>query len=547
MAREWWQKTVFYQIYPRSFCDSNGDGIGDIPGIISKLDYLQDLGIGAIWLSPVYKSPNHDNGYDISDYYDINPEYGTLDDMKRLFAEAKRRDIRILMDLVINHTSDEHPWFVAAQNPDSPYRDYYIWRDTKKKNTRRPPNNWLSYFGGSAWQWHESSGQYYLHLFSRHQPDLNFRNPAVIEEVKTIMRFWLDLGAVGFRCDAINMIYKTSFGEGHHSLFHLPGSHHYFSQEGNHAVLQELHRDVLEPYAAFTVGEMAGGVDAATAKRFVTGELDAVFTFDHLTVDEWGMPFVARRYRPERLKRALTAWQQALPWNALFFENHDTGRSLNKFRLIGPYTTQGATMLATLLLTLRGIPFVYQGEEIGMENYPFTSIDEVQDPAAHGVYGTLRRYHVPKRLAFRFAMKVCRDHTRTLMQWDASRNAGFTTGIPWRPVHPNFKEVNVSAEKSDKGSVYEYYRSLLYLRNTTPALQDGTCTILPSAKDVFMYRREKNGEQYTILINMSPRRRRYHLSLDGECVLSNYPGGDRSQRLLCPYEVMIYKTAVRSK
>lgn len=551
MGRAWWKETVFYQIYPRSFCDSNGDGIGDIPGIISKLDYLKKLGIGAIWLSPVYRSPNHDNGYDISDYYDINPEYGTLDDMRRLFAEAAKREIRIIMDLVINHTSDEHPWFVESQKPGSPYRDYYIWKDARHKRNGKevPPNNWISYFTGSAWQWHEGSRQYYLHLFSPHQPDLNFANPKVVEEVKKIMRYWLDMGASGFRCDAINVIYKTSFADGRYSTSHLPGAEYYMSQPGNHDVLKELHRDVLKPYGAFTVGESTGKVSVETARKFTTDELDALFTFEHLTIDERGVPLVLRRYRPERLKRALVKWQGTLEWNTLFFENHDTERSINRFHMEGKYREKGATMLATLLLTLKGIPFIYEGEEIGMQNYPYVRVSEVQDPVAHGVYDKLRRYHVPKILAFRLAMKMCRDHARTPMQWDATSGAGFTTSPhPWRPIHPRHAETNVAVEAVDKNSIYSYYHELLCLRNSTPALQDGTCTIIPSGKDIFMYRREKDGDSYTIIVNMGQKKRRCPVvAADTTYVLGNYSAAKGQAGILRPYEsVIVRKTSHRS-
>lgn len=543
MTHKWWKKTVFYQIYPRSFCDSNGDGIGDIPGIISKLDYLKELGIGAIWLSPVYKSPNYDNGYDISDYYDINPEYGTLDDMKRLFAEAKQRDIRIIMDLVINHTSDEHPWFVAAQNPDSPYRDFYIWKNPAlhRGKKRTPPNNWWSYFGGSAWQWHTASGQYYLHLFSPHQPDLNYRNPKVIEEIKKIMCYWLDMGAAGFRWDTVSVIYKTSFDNGHLSLSRLPGSEHYFSQPGGHAILAELRRDVLDAYDAYTVGEMTEKVAFKAAKQFTTGELDTIFTFDHLRFGMFGLPFLPRRYRPAFLKTALVKWQAALEWNTLFFENHDTERSLQKFRIAKPYQDKGAIMLATLLLTFKGVPFIYQGQEIGMENYPFRAIEEIQDVSTRTVYDLLCHYKLPRRLAFRLAMMLCRDHARTPMLWNASRGAGFTTGDhPWRPIHPRYKTVNVEVEDKDDASILAYYRKMIRFRNATPAFQDGGCVTISSPRDVFMYRRQKGDEAYVVIANMSARRRKYSPVPGASLMMGNYPTVD-NPAVLEPYEIRIVR------
>lgn len=543
MADAWWKHTVFYQIYPRSFCDSNGDGIGDIPGIISKLDYLKDLGIGAVWLSPVYQSPNHDNGYDISDYYNINPEYGTLEDMKRLFAEAKKRDIRIIMDLVINHTSDEHPWFVAAQDPASPYRDYYIWKDANLRwgNKRVPPNNWWSYFGGSAWQWHPESGQYYLHLFNAHQPDLNYRNPKVIAEIKKIMRYWLDMGAAGFRWDTISVIYKTSFDNGRFSLSHLPGNEHYFSQPGAHAILAELRHDVLDKYDAYTVGEMTDKVTFDTAQRFTTGELDTIFTFDHLRVGTLGLPFWPRRYHPSTLKTALTKWQRALPWNTLFFENHDTERSLSKFEISEENRTKGATMLATLLLTLKGVPFIYQGEEIGMENYPFRTIEMVQDISTRSVYMLLRRHWVPPKLAFRVAMLLCRDHARTPMQWDSSLSAGFSTNAePWRPVHPRYKNVNVAIEQSDETSIYAYYRKLIAFRKQHEAFQDGECTLLPSSPHVMVFRREKGEQHYIVAVNLSSDEGKCPFISEGHVCAGNYEEPLAKLGQLRPYEAVIF-------
>lgn len=539
MTNKWWKKTVFYQIYPRSFCDSNGDGVGDILGIISKLDYLKDLGIGAIWLSPVYRSPNHDNGYDISDYRDINPEYGTLDDMRRLFAEASERGIRIIMDLVINHTSDEHPWFVESQKPNSPYRDYYIWKDAKSRRGKKsPPNNWWSYFGGSAWQWHEPSGQYYLHLFNSHQPDLNYRNPKVIEEIKKIMRYWLDMGAAGFRWDTVNVIYKTSFEKGRLSLSHLPGSEHYLSQPGAHTILAELKRDVLDAYDTFTVGEMTDKVSFDIAKQFTTGELDTIFTFDHLNTGTLGLPFLLRRHSLPKIKDILARWQSALTWNALFFENHDTKRSLNKFGISGRYQAKGATMLATILLTLRGVPFIYQGQEIGMENYPFRTIEEVQDVSSQSIYALLRQHKMPHWLSFRLAMIVCRDHARTPMQWDESEKAGFTTGTPWRPVHPNHEYANVATETKNPESIHTYYRQILGLRNTIPAFQYGEVKMIRARHNLFSYRRILEGDSYIVIVNMSAKAKNHVMFPGGAIVLSNYLDSSEQNRLR-PFEALI--------
>jgi oligo-1,6-glucosidase len=326
----WWKERVVYQIYPRSFQDSNGDGIGDIPGIISRLDELRNLGIGIIWLSPVYRSPDADNGYDISDYRDIDPKFGTMADMDRLFAEANKRDIRIIMDLVINHTSDEHEWFRKSREKDSPYRDYYIWRPGKPDGS--PPNNWTGFFMGSAWEFDGKSGEYYLHLFDKKQPDLNYHNPRVIEEVKDIMRFWLDRGAAGFRCDVINVIYKASLIDGKRSIA-IRGMEHYKSQEGNHAILRELKRDVLDHYDCFTVGETVM-VDLEEAKLLCDPErreLDMVFYFDHLEADRRVARYIPKRFKAKNLLKVLTKWQQGLNWNALYLENHDQPRSVSRF------------------------------------------------------------------------------------------------------------------------------------------------------------------------------------------------------------------------
>ena len=350
----WWQERVIYQIYPRSFMDSDGDGVGDLPGIIGKLDNLRDLGAGAIWLSPVYPSPDADNGYDISDYRGIDPKYGTMEDMDRLIAEAAKRDIKIIMDLVINHTSDRHPWFQASRDPGSPYRDWYLWRPGRDGGK---PSNWTSFFAEDCWEPDPRSGEYYLHLFAKEQPDLNWGNPAVMEAIKDIMRFWLEKGVAGFRCDVINILFKTSLENGRKKLI-LTGSEHYLSQEGTHRILRELRREVLDTYRAFTVGETVF-VTPRTALELCAPErkeLDLVFTFEHMDADQFTVKWFKRPFHAGRLAAALAKWQEALPWNALYLENHDQPRGVSRFGDESRWRTESAKLLGTMLLTLRGTP-----------------------------------------------------------------------------------------------------------------------------------------------------------------------------------------------
>lgn len=542
MASNWFKRVVFYQIYPRSFCDSNGDGIGDIQGIISKLDYLKGLGIGAVWLSPVYKSPNKDFGYDISDYREINPEYGTLDDMKQLFAEAKKRDIKVVMDLVINHTSSEHRWFKEAQDPSSPYHDYYIWKDPKKDKLGReiPPNNWRSYFSGSAWEKNETTGKYYLHIFGKHQPDLNYRNPKVIEEVKDVMRFWLDMGADGFRCDVINIIYKDSFEDGTGNFTTIVGSEHYYSTEGSVRILKEIQRDVLRPYGAFTVGETTG-VTIDAANRFINeGCLDTVFSFDHMATDEWRIPLFKVKYSPEKMKKSLIKWQQAVGWNALFFENHDQHRSVSRFGDVDRYHDESAKMLATVLLTLKGSPFVYQGQEIGMTNNKFKSMSEVKDIDALNTYQTMQLYGIVPPLAKKLAMNICRDHARTPMQWSSDEpSGGFSSSdSTWLPVNRNFRNINVASQLDGQDSINKYYTDLIKLRNSTNALQVGDVEVLDSHSQVLAYTRHGE-ETISVVANLTGKYLPAPEGLQGEVLMSNY--SDDHGKGLRPFEATIYR------
>jgi len=489
----WWKNSIVYQVYPRSFQDSSqtqfpNDGIGDIPGIISRLDEIKDLGVGIIWLSPVYKSPDADNGYDISDYYDINPKFGTMADMEKLFAEAKKRDIRIIMDLVINHTSDEHEWFQKSRDPKSPYRDYYIWRPGKinRRGRKSLPNNWTGFFMGDTWEYDAQSGEYYLHLFDKKQPDLNYKNPKVIEEVKNILRFWLDKGAAGFRCDVINIIYKTSLEDGKKSMA-VRGLEHFKSQEGNHEVLRELRRDVLSKYDCFTVGETVF-VDLPDAKLLCDTdrkELDMLFFFDHLEVDRRIAQFIPKKFRAKKLLEVMTKWQQGLDWCALYLENHDQARIVSHFGAAdlttccaskqidgrpGKFWQRSAKMLALFQLTLRGTPYIYQGQEIGMTNFDFKSINELDDVVSHGLNKLMKKLCIPAFLRWKWIKASSRDNARTPMQWNENENAGFTSGKPWLGINKNYKYINYDSQKNDPDSILNFYKKLIAMRKNNKCL-----------------------------------------------------------------------------
>lgn len=531
----WWKERVVYQIYPRSFCDTNGDGVGDINGIISKLDVLEALGVGVLWLSPVYPSPNEDNGYDISDYCDIHPDFGTLEDFDRLVAEANARDIRIVMDLVINHTSNKHRWFEESRKGTEPYRDYYIWRDGKNG---RPPNNWTGFFGGKAWEWDEERGQYYLHLFAPGQPDLNWHEPAVMDEVKRVLRFWLDRGVSGFRCDVINVLYKTSLKNGAWSPA-LVGREHYLSQPGTHRILKELYRDVFSRYDCFTVGEtvLVTPKDAVELTAPENGELTMVFSFEHMDADCYFVKWFLRKFRPKRLYRALVKWQTRVPWNTVYLENHDQPRSVSRFIKPG-HEKAGAKALATLLLTLRGTAFVYEGQEIGMTNCPFASMDEVRDVESRNIWALTGRLRLPYRLRWRMIREKSRDNARTPMQWDAGKHAGFSTGTPWLKVNPNHTEINVADQMADENSVWRYYQTLIALRNATPALKEGGFRLLHMDGAVLAYERMTDTTRLGVAVNLSDKPRR--LPLMGGVILSTHGKKTLLDCELAPYEACIF-------
>lgn len=536
----WWKQKIIYQIYPMSFCDSNGDGIGDLPGIISRLDYLQRLGVGALWLSPVYPSPNKDNGYDISDYCEIHPNYGTLADMDRLIAEAKKRDIRIIMDLVINHTSDRHEWFQKSRRREEPYTDFYIWRKGEKG---KKPTNWGSFFGEDCWEYDEVRGEYYLHLFAKEQPDLNYHNEKVIAAIEDVMRFWLDRGVAGFRCDVINIIYKEAIKNGRWRPA-LTGCEYYLSTPGCHRVLHRLNRDVLSRYDAFTVGETVF-VTPQMADDLVNPqreELCTVFSFEHMETDCFKIKWFLRKFKPDRFFACLTKWQNALPWNTVYFENHDQPRSVSRYGNDAEYHDQSAKALATLLLTLRGTPFLYEGEEIGMTNFDFPDMDKVRDVESINIWNMGKRLHLPYGLRWRMIKTKSRDNARTPMQWDDSINGGFSAGTPWLSVNGNYPRINVKRQEDDPGSVLSYYRKLIAFRNGSRVLQEGDFTELYRKNGVYAYRRACDGEALTVVISLAEGERKNPAS--GEVVCSNY-GRETAPARLAPYEALVLREVVR--
>jgi len=541
MQYKWWHERVFYQIYPRSFYDSNNDGIGDIQGIIAKLDYLKKLGVGALWISPLYKSPNHDYGYDISDYYNIHEDFGTMEDFKELILKASRLDIKIVMDLVINHTSFKHQRFIDSIDPLSPYHDHYIWRQGKldKNGKKLPPNNWDSMFTGPAWTYEPKNDMWYLHLFTPEQPDLNYQNQEVLDEAKNIMRFWLDLGVAGFRCDVINMIYKSSLDDGKKAIYKT-GKEHYLSQEGAHKILEELHRDVLGPYDAYTVGETAD-VDLANAKTFTNGnELTMVFPFEHTSVDyRFNLALFKRKYKPSRMVEVMRKWVLNVDWNPLFLENHDLPRSLTRFGdEANPLVS--ATALASMLLTLKGTPYIYQGQEIGMTNVDFKNINEIKDVSSITIFNMLRKqYHLPKWLAWRFMMNFTRDHARTPMQWSAKRNAGFSKRKPWLRLNSNYKSINVESQQKSNYTILSNYQKLIALRKDTKALIYGDINFLPENKNLLVFERTLNKQRILVLINLDRKRRKVKTNIDGEVLYANYDKFSDHQSFLRPYEVQI--------
>lgn len=552
----WYKDSFVYQIYPRSFCDSNGDGIGDIQGIISKLDYIKDLGVKAIWLSPIYKSPNHDNGYDISDYRDISPEFGSLDDFKQLIFEMHKRDLKLIMDLVVNHTSFEHEWFVKSRkSTDNEFRDYYFWRKGRGKNGKKPPNNWTSRFGGSAWTYDKKTGEWYLHLFTKEQPDLNWDNPKVRKEVEDIVNFWLDLGVDGFRCDVITYISKAKdLPNGKWHPF-VRGDEHFTHGPNIHTYLRELNKNGFSKKDTMIVGEGAS-VNLEQALIYTNEdneELDNVFHFEHMETDFYKQ-VLPRKFKLTNLKKIFSRWQLGLfqkGWNSLYFENHDFPRSLKRFT--GDYKdkrVEAAKMLAVSLYMQQGTPYIYQGQEIGMTNYPFESIDDFQDVVVtnvrrvFGVFEPLFRPIILKVLKVR-----ARDNARTPMQWDDSENAGFTKGTPWFLINPNYTEINTKNDLLNHDSILNFYKKLIKYRLNNEVIIKGYYQEYNSSnEDLHVYIRTYNGVTILVVCNYKNKEVSFNphpetVNKNCNLVLHNY-GYDRpvlEPMILRPYEALVYE------
>jgi len=551
MEEKWWQRSVVYQIYPRSFQDSDGDGIGDIPGITSRLEYIRDLGADAIWLSPIYKSPNDDNGYDISDYQDIMAEFGTMADFDAMLEKAHSLGLKIVMDLVVNHSSDEHKWFVESRSSkDNPYRDYYIWREGKNGGA---PNNWGSCFGGSAWQYDEKTDMYYLHLFSKKQPDLNWANPVVRDEVFSMMDWWLQKGIDGFRMDVISLISKPDgfpdgeLGPNGYASFHLcaNGPH-------EHEYLKEMNRRVLSKYDLLTVGETAA-VTLEEAKSYANldgSELSMVFQFEHMDAD---FHPVLGRYAEQhknlpKLKEILSRWQNGLEgiaWNSLYWDNHDQPRVVSRYGSEKPeYRELSAKMLATCLHMMQGTPYVFQGEELGMTNYPWTSIDQINDIESLGNY---RAFHEKGLMTEAEGIEMMRhrsrDNARTPMQWDDGPQAGFTTGKPWLPVNPNHTLINAAEQVKRPDSVFHYYRKLIALRKELDVMVYGHYELLePEHPALFVYTRTLGDESLLVVCNFSEDEQTYEIPVEyrgADILIANYPDAAPAGTLR-PWEAVVY-------
>jgi oligo-1,6-glucosidase len=567
---EWWKSAVVYQIYPRSFADSDGDGVGDLRGVIGRLDYLQTLGVDVVWLSPVYASPQDDNGYDISDYQDIDPTFGTLADLDELISGLHQRGMRIVMDLVVNHTSDEHPWFVESRSgTDSPKRDWYWWRPARPGHEPgspgAEPTNWESFFSGPTWELDPTTGEYYLHLFSRKQPDLNWENPEVRQAVYAMMRWWLDRGVDGFRMDVINLISKATHDDG--TLPDGPsipgtalgdGTPYFMNGPRIHEFLQEMHREVLAGRDLITVGEMPGStIDQAVLYTDpARGEVDMVFTFEHMNLDigRSGIKWDVAPLRLTDLKANLTLWQEGLAatgWNSLYWNNHDQPRAVSRFGDDSPeHRVTSAKTLLTVLHLLRGTPYVYQGEELGMTNAPFAAIEDYRDiESLNYARSALAQGRSTDDVLASLTAKS-RDHARTPMQWDGSEHAGFTTGTPWIAVNPNHTEVNAAAALEDPGSVLHHLRLLVELRHTQDVVVHGDYhLLLPSDEQVFAYLRTLEDQSLLVVANMSGAPATVDLAehaahLDGPVLVSTHRDVQRAgtRLTLAPWESRAHLT-----
>ena len=555
---DWYKDLVFYQIWPRSFRDGDGDGIGDLTGIIEKLEYIRSLGCNAIWFSPLYTSPQADFGYDVADYRNIAPEYGTLEQFKEMLDKAHALGMKVIVDLVLNHTSDQHAWFLESKNPDSAKRDWYIWRKGKNNDDKTPPNNWTATFPGPGWEHVPEAEAWYLHLFCVEQPDLNHDNPAVREELKDIQRFWLDLGVDGFREDVITYISKKEGLPNGFPLMPVGRGMEHFSQGPNLMKYLREYREVLDEYDAMTVGE-APGMTPEKALRYI-GEnpvLDMMFHFQHMAADSIAIVWVRTKFSLRKLKKIFGNWQKGLrgkAWNTLYLENHDQPRVITRFGCedTEALRTASGKALAASYLCQQGTPFIYQGQEIGMtNNTALSELEDYPDPATLTAYKMFRKFGFSHKYVMERAKYAARDHARTPVQWDSSPNAGFTTGEKtWFDVNANYKTINVAAQEKDPDSLLNYYRRLIALRQSRPVFRDGDYTDLcPKSKTIYAYTRETAGEKVLVLISFSKEKQVYKLPSGWDLpkmeLLLNSGDGKPQARgnelMLKPYQAVIYK------
>ena len=556
VKKDWYKELVVYQIWPRSFCDSDGDGIGDLKGVYSKLDYLQSLGVNAIWFSPVYPTPNADYGYDIADYRNINPEYGTLDDFKLVLDGAHERGMKVIMDLVVNHTSDEHEWFKESlKGEDNPYHDYYFWRKGREtKNGKKPPNNWLSTFEGGAWEYNADLDKYYLHVFAKKQPDLNMDNPKVREEVKDIMRYWLDMGVDGFREDVITFISKA---EGLPNGFPLPaatGIEHY--KKGPHLdeYLTEFRKDVIEKYDCFVVAE-GPMMTTSFALPYITEgpkkTLDMMFHFQHMEADCMVTDWIKVPFNLKKMKGAFSNWQYKLHnkgWNALYIENHDHPRIINRYGSLD-YRVESGKMLAAMYMLQCGTPFIYQGQEIGMTNVELSRLDEFKDVLTFNNHNLFKKLGYNEARFVNHANKVSRETARSPVQWSAEKNAGFTTGTPWFNICSNYKEVNVEEAEKDPNSMLHFYRKLIkFKKENKVAIYGKYKEYYPNSSSLYVYERVLNNEKILVICSFKENSVKFKAPAGydltkGELIFNNYSDNKivNNGFVTKPYEVRVYK------
>lgn len=558
MERKWWKEAVIYQIYPRSFMDSNKDGIGDLKGIISKLDYLKELGIDAVWLSPCYKSPNDDNGYDISDYKEIMEDFGNMEDFKEMLFEMHKRNIKLIMDLVVNHSSDEHKWFLKSKSSkNSPKRDYYIWKDGKNG---LPPNNWTSFFGGSAWEYDKNTEQYYLHLFSKKQPDLNWENKELRKEIYDIMEYWLGIGVDGFRLDVVSMYSKnTDFPDSKNSSEINPsqsgiGAEYYMNGPRIHKFIREMNKETISKYTdIITVGE-APGATIEDAKKYANineSELSMVFQFEHMNIDSIGSKWNIKKWKLSELKNILSKWQTELEgkaWNSVYLSNHDQPRMVSRFGNDKEFRVESSKMLFTMLLTLEGTPYIYQGEEIGMTNVNFNNIEDYRDIEIKNFwkeYVIKRKYD--KKEILKSIHYMGRDNARTPMQWDNTENSGFTLGVPWINLNPNYEEINVKKALEEKNSIFYYVKKLIKFRHENLISVYGKFKEFNKDSEyIYMYERKYEHEIMLVVLNFTDENQKFEIpentyKMQLKEFISNYEDDKNlNTKSLRPYEALIY-------